>query len=919
MSAPILVTKLFIPTARPKLVPRPRLTARLNKGLHRKLTLISAPAGFGKTTVVTEWLDHLQGESHQEEPIKNRVTWLSLDEGDNDPARFLTYFIAALNQIDGLDSLGEGSLTMLGSPQPPPIEVVLTPLINALAGITTTDLILFVLDDYHLVDTQPIQDILSFLIENLPPQLHLVITTREDPLLPVPRLRVRGQLTEIRAADLRFTTAEAAVFLNQVMGLNLSMEDIVALESQTEGWIAGLQLAAISMQGSNDATRFIQSFTGSNRLILDYLIEEVLNLQSEEIQKFLLQTAILDQICGELCNAVIGEKNSQQILEYLESANLFIISLDSERLWYRYHHLFADLLRQRLRQSQPEKIPVLHQRASQWYEQKDQTPDAIQHALAAEDFERVAALAELAWPKWSGNIQTITWLAWVDALPEELVRDRPVLSVAYAQALLNAGRLEVAEARLQDAELWLEPITEIAKAQGSNKMVIVDQEQFQALPAWLATTRAYLAQARGDSRSAVAYIKQALDLFPEDDDYNRAALTGLLGLAHWTSGDLKAAYNIFSDGLFQNVQDRIKGNFVLTDMLMGMGQLHEAERVCEQGIKLAEAYAPAMPLGTEDIYSGFSYVHREQGNLEAAGEDLRIARKLGEQVKLPDWEHRWCLAQAHLQETLGNLEEALDLLDDAERLFVRTPVPVLRPIHALKARIWLRQGQLDKALKWSNEQRLSVDDEISYLREFEHLTLARIHIARYRNEDHKFDHTEGLLGRLLLAAEEGERNASIMAILILQALIFDARGNTSSALQSLERALTLAEPEGYFQIFLAEGTPLARLLYEALSQKISPDYIQRLLAAFPEIEPEQMGTSQKSTPDSELIEPLSERELEVLQLIADGLKNQEIATQLYLSLNTVKAHTRSIYGKLDVNSRTQAVAKARSLGLISSN
>ena len=536
-------------------------------------------------------------------------------------------------------------------------------------------------------------------------------------------------MTELRAADLRFTFSEAAEFLNQVMGLGLSAEDVAALEARTEGWIAGLQLAAISLHGKKDTSKLIKSFSGSHRLVLDYLIEEVLNQQPKDILNFLLQTAILDQLSGSLCNALTGQDNGQGILEMLDRANLFIIPLDSERRWYRYHHLFADLLRQRLRQTHPEQIPGLHRRASEWYEQKDLPSDAIRHALAVEDFERVAALAELAWPAWNEGYQSITWLSWVKGLPEEIVRARPVLSVACAQALLNTGQLEAAEARLMDAERWLEPAPEMSDRSG--EMVIVDEEQFQAFPARLATTRAYHAQSIGDVNGTVKYVEQALDLLPEGDHYNRAAVTGLLGLAYWASGDLEAAYGIFSDGLFQNIHDRILGTFVLADMKRALGQLREAERICKHGLKLAKEYDPPMPIGTEDVYSEISKIHREQGDLESAAKDLDTAQKLGEQVELPDWQHRWYIARAQLDVSLENLDAAVELLDDASRVYVRTPIPDVRPIAAMKTGVLVKQSQLTEATAWAHKRGLSVDDELSYLREFEYMTLARILIAHF--------------------------------------------------------------------------------------------------------------------------------------------------------------------------------------------
>ena len=927
MPETLLQTKLYIPPPRPNLVRRSRLIDHLSQGLQqgKKLSLISAPAGFGKTTLVTEWVGKIRFDNAIENKIVNRIAWLSLDESDNDPARFLAYFVAALQTIEA--DIGKGAFGMLQSPQPPPLEAVLTSLINDIIAIS--DRIIFILDDYHLIESSPIDDSLAFLLKHLPPQMHLVIATRDDPHLPLARLRARGQLIELRAAELRFSPTEAAEFLNQVMGLDLSVDDIAALEIRTEGWIAGLQLAAISMQGQEDATRLIKSFTGSHRFVLDYLIEEVLEQQSDIVQNFLLETAILDRLTGSLCDAVrfggaqsaAGQENGQATLEALEQANLFVVPLDNERRWYRYHHLFADLLRQRLRQTQLEQIPTLHSRASEWYERNGLPSDSIRHALAAEDFERAADLAELAWPANSEGIQSILWLGWLKALPDEVVRARPVLSVGYAWAFLNSGQLEAAEARLLDAERWLEPAADMDERPGAllAGMVVVDEEQFVTLPVSLAAARAYHAQASGDLPGTVKYARRILDLLPEGDHQWRGAASSLLGLAQYASGDLAAAHRTFSNGLAgMDPLDAITGTFVLADMKMALGQLHAALSTYEQSLQLTLEHREPMPLGTEDVYTGISKLHRERGDLEAAAQDLLTGKKLGEKVELPDWQHRWCIAQARLKQTQGDLDGALALLNKAERLYIRTPVPDVHPIAALKARVWVEQGRLAEALSWAREQGLSVDDDLSYLREFEHVTLARVLIAQYKRDrvDGSIREAIGLIERLLQAAEEGARTGSVIEILVSQALAHEAQGNLPPALVSLERALSLAEPEGYLRIFVDEGPPMSRLLNEALSRGIALNTVRRLLVAFPGAEPEQTGSSQKRITESELVEPLSERETEVLQLISEGLTNQEIASRLYLSLNTVKVHTRNIYGKLGVHHRTSAVARARVLGVL---
>jgi LuxR family maltose regulon positive regulatory protein len=922
MSAPILATKLYIPPPRPKIVLRPRLIERLNEGLSlgRKLTLISASAGFGKTTLVSEWIA----------VCERPVAWLSLDEGDNDPTSFLAYLVAALQTIAA--NIGKGVLAILQSPQPPPIESILTALLNEIT--TIPDYFVLILDDYHVIDSKPVDEALTFLLEHLPPQMHLVITTREDPHLPLARLRARGQLTELRAADLRFTPSEAADFLNQMMGLNLSEEDIAALENRTEGWIAGLQLAAISMQGHQDTASFIKSFTGSHHFVLDYLVEEVLGQQSESIQTFLLRTSILDRMCGALCDAVLGSPSAsgQETLEYLERTNLFTVPLDSERRWYRYHHLFGELLRKRLGQSLvPGETAGLHIQASEWYEQNGFPSDAIHHAFAVEDFERVAKLAELNWPTMNESVQSIKWLGWLKKLPEEIIRARPVLCVNCAWAFLNAGKLEAAEAKMQDAEYWLEPTTVTGEKSDapSIEMVVVDEEQFKSLSVVLAAARAYHAQAIGDISGTIKYTQHVLDLSPEVDSRWHRGASSLLGLAQYASGNLDAAYRAISDGLARaGPYDAISGNFILAGIKLAQGQLNTALSIYEKAIRLVLERGEPMPLGTEDLYSGISELHRERGDLETAAQDLLTGRKLGEQNELPDWQHRWYIAQARLHETKGDLDGALDLLEEAERRFVRTPVPIIRPIAALKTRIRIAQGKIAEALDWVRTRDLSVDDDISYLHEFEHMTLVRVLIAQEKRglAEGSIHDAQGLLERLLQAAEEGGRKGSVIEILVLQALAHDAQGNLPPALVSLERALTLAEPEGYVRIFVDEGLPMARLLSEAAAHGVMPDYVGKLLAVF---EAEKQKSEDKSylppvSPalpeghrDGEsLIEPLSQRELKILQLIAQGLSNREISERLFLALSTVKGHNQKIFDKLQVQSRTEAIARARELGLL---
>jgi LuxR family maltose regulon positive regulatory protein len=527
----LLATKLFIPPTRPKIVPRSRLIKQLNDGLNRRLTLVSAPAGFGKTTLVTEWLDNLWVDTKEENQIEDRIAWLSLDESDNDPVRFLAYFIAALNRVEKAQpQIGEGALSMLQSPQTPPAEAVLTLLINEITS--TPCRMLLVLDDYHQIDAKPVHDALCFLLEHMPPRMHLVIATREDPPLPLPRLRARDQVTEIRAADLRFSPYEAAEFLHQVMGLDLSADDVTALETRTEGWIAGLQLAAISMQGCKDHKGFIQSFTGGHRLVLDFLIEEVLSQLSESIQHFLLQTAILSRLTGSLCDAITGQENSQETLEMLDRTHLFIVPLDDERRWYRYHHLFGDLLRQRLRQNHIERIPMLHYRASEWFEQNGFMDEAIEHALRAENFERAAHLIENAletvWVRSEDNKSR----RWLEKLPFELVFSKPQLCIFHAWQLYLNGHVDEAELRLHTVEHVLEPLAPRTTELSSDRDVQPLDTDARKLLGRAAALRAVLNYSQGDAKGIIQHARQALNYLPEDDLLWRNSANMSLGDAY---------------------------------------------------------------------------------------------------------------------------------------------------------------------------------------------------------------------------------------------------------------------------------------------------------------------------------------------------------------------------------------------------
>jgi len=947
MPTSILATKLYIPPTRSGLVVRPRLIERLSRKQQRKLTLVSAPAGFGKTTVISEWI------AAGNQP----AAWLSLDEGDSDPNRFLIYLVAALQMLAediGVEIIGDGLLAALQSPQPPSTDSLLITLINEIAAMSDDWLLddrlsdeplssnglsgagpgfVLILDDYHLIDSQPIDDALTFLIDHLPPQMRLVIVTREDPNLPLARYRARGQLIELRAADLRFTPSEATTFLNMMMDLDLSTEEVAALEARTEGWIAGLQLAALSLQGRGETTAFVQAFTGSNRFVLDYLVEEVLQRQPEHVRNFLLQTSILDRLSGPLCNAVIAQEGSQTMLEVLERDNLFVVHLDDKRHWYRYHHLFADALQARALAEQPEQVAILHQRASDWYAANNLPAYAVRHAMAAGDSGRVAALAEQTWRSMDRSYRSATWRGWVDTLPKELVRERPVLCAQLAWALLDGGEMEAAACRLHDAERWL------ALCEGSRSpvtgMVVVDEEELRSLPITVANARAYLALSIGDVSSAVVDARRALDLPVETDDFEHGLSVLLLGFAYWASGDLESAKETVSDAMANmwlagNVPFAISFTSYLADIIMAQGRPNDAIQIYEQALQLVAAQGEPEVAETAVLHLGLSELYLEQGDMDAATRHLLNGDALGEQPAFPPWRRHWSRAHVRMKRVQEDLDGAIEVLGKAERLYYRHPVPDVRPASALKARVRLLQGRLADALTWARERNLSTDDDLCYLREFEHITLARILVAIYRNDgdDHAIRGARALLKRLEHAAAIGSRTGSLIEILVVHALVHEACGDIPAALDLLARALALAEPQGYLRIFTDEGAPMADLLSAAAAAGIMPVYVHRLRALLGTDEdpgPEQdakaysplpLLPSTLPVPSGAIIEALTPRELEILHGIAAGSKNQEIADELFISLNTVRYHTKNLYGKLGVNKRTQAVAKAQELGML---
>ncbi len=894
MSTQILTTKLFIPPVRPQTVERPRLIEQMNHGLYTKLILVSASAGFGKSTLLSQWI------KQSDYP----TAWVSLDEPDSDVTRFLTYMVMALQTIDG--TIGETVLTALQSPERPPTDVILTDLINAIASVRQD--IILVLDDYHTIDNTEIDTALAFLLDYLPPQCHLVISTREDPQLPLARLRARGELTEIRIADLRFNADEASDFLRQTMNLSLTPEDIVALEKRTEGWIAGLQLAALSLRRRDDTSDFIQAFTGSHRFVLEYLVEEVLRHQPDTLRDFLLQTSILERFNADLCDAVVEHDSSKDLLATLDRANVFVIPLDETQRWYRYHHLFADALRSHLENEQSDRISDLHLRASEWFEAHDYAPESIQHALKAETFDRAADLIEIIWPEMDENYQLPTWLRWLKALPEHIVKSRPILGLGHAWAMLNLGDVEASAELLAEAEHWLE------KSQDElEQMVVIDISRFQSLPATIAGARAYGALTMGQPEAGIEFAKKARDLAPSHDHSSYRQGLALLGVAYWALGDLLTADQILEEHAKEiyelgYISDGIGMSFLLGEMRLTLGKLQFALNGYEQWLPVIEELDEEVELGAPDVHRGLAEVYCEINELDKAEQYLQSAKDMSKHSALPNWQYRYALVYAKLCVRRGQYDDALQWLDDAGKSLTPAPLPISRSVNALRASIWIRQGHLDKAQAWLHTNNLSLEDDINYLNEFNYLMWGRLLLAQSKTGLDVSSQIETLLNRLQASAKTGQRNGTLIEILIVLALFHQLQGDMDTAVASIEQALDLAAPEGFINIFTDEGASMATLLEEARQQGIHINFVSKLLSVI-------KSTDTPSQPAQDLIDPLSDRELEVLHMLKTDLTGPQIADQLMVSLNTMRTHTKNIYSKLGVGSRRTAVTRAEELGL----
>ena len=906
----LLATKLHMPGPRPDFVPRPRLVEALDEGLSRGVVLVCAPAGYGKTVLLADWVRH----------GRQPVAWLSLDAGDNDPARFWHHAVAALDRARPGIAGRLGPL--LGPPAPPSFEGLVTALVNEMAAGPGDGEALLVLDDYHLIGAELVRASVGFLLEHRPPGLHLVLVSRSDPPLGLARLRASGQLAELRAAELRFTPGEAAALLQQVVagpGVTLPDADVAALAARTEGWAAGLQLAGLSLRGQVDVAGFVAAFTGSHRYVLDYLAGEVLERQGEQVRTFLLETSVLERLSGELCNAVTGRTGSQALLEWAERAGLFLVALDDVRGWWRYHHLFADLLRARLQQQQPARVAQLHRNAAAWYEEHGLADDAIRHAVAAGQMTWAAQLIEQHFDTfYSVRGEGATIQRWLSVLPTDLVRSRPRLLLAQAQLALTGGRLETVEPLLEAAERAPagaadEPFEPTIGRAGS---LLVN------VPAHIALDRSYLAQFRGDAEATAAFASRALAQLGEGEWMLNAAVQGFLAVAEWLRGQLAEAEHAFISGIagWQEAgQPTLTawGGYSLSQVQLAQGHLDAAVRTCQQALDIT-----AVPGGPPSAAAGPAFVSLAEvayrrseldSALQHVTEGIALCRRF---VYAPPLA-AGLVTLAWIRQATGDPAGALEAIAEAGRVSPGL-AGLLNPVPAQRARLLLAQGDLAAAARWTQEVGLSADDEPDYPREPGHLVLARVLLAQDQPGP-----AAALLGRLHAAAAAQDRAGSVIEIGALRALALAAAGEEAASVAVLAAALALACPQGYVRVFADEGPPMAALLGRLIAAQrtsqaaggVPLGCLARLQHAFDPAHAT-LGPGRSTSEVTGLVEPLTGRELEVLSMLAAGRSNQAIAAELVVALDTVKKHVSHIMAKLGAANRTEAVARARQLGLI---
>ncbi len=839
----LLETKLQPPHVRSSMVDRARLLDRLGREGVPRLILVSAPPGFGKSTLVAQWIGGLRTPAS--------VAWVSLDPADTDPARFWRYVATAVERA--APGTGTAALGHLDEDQAR-IDLATMALVNGLA-VVDHDLLL-VLDDLHVVESREVADGLAFLLDHLPPQAHLVILTRADPPLPVARLRARGELVEVRAADLRFTPEEAAAYLNDRMGLGLGDADVGTLEARTEGWIAALQLAAISMRGRDDPASFVASFAGDDRYIVDYLADEVLERQTDAVRGFLLSTSILEQLSGPLCDAVTGGTGGTAMLEALERANLFLIPLDDQRRWFRYHHLFGDLLRARLLDQRPGEVTLLHARASEWWEAQERPQEAIGHALAAADFERAADLIEVTAHDLRKSRQEATLRRWLDALPGELFECRPVLAIAHAGALLSTGEARGVEGRLATAERWI-PASSGAAARAAAEvqgMVVRHPTALGHLSGAIALYRAALARMQDDVEETIRQAQAALDAAHEDQPLERGAAAGILALAQWTGGDLEAAHDTWSKAVVDleragHHADMLGGFLAMADIRIAQGRLADARRTYERGLRLGSQAGHRLR-GTADMHTGLAELDLEANEVAKAVSQLEASAALGDTLGLPQNRWRWRVAMAGVRAADGDFDAAHELLDEAERVYDADFFPAVRPIAAMRARLWTRQGRHADALAWAGESGISADDPLAYTREYAHVTLAQALLVRAvaDGDRRSLDAAASLVDRLLANASAGGRMRSVIELTAMRAVASAAARDREGSAASIEAALSAAERDGFIRLLADLGPAIAPLLRDTARRSAAPRYARGLLTALEGEEEHRPAHSRSSSP-----------------------------------------------------------------------
>jgi LuxR family transcriptional regulator, maltose regulon positive regulatory protein len=885
----LLNTKLNVPPVRPSHVQRVELIQKLDDLQEYKLALIVAAAGYGKTALVCEWI--------AQSPLK--VVWFSIDAGDNDPVRFWDYVIAAIQTA--YPDIGEQTLTLLHEPQPLPIETILSTLINELSVLP--DLLAVVLDDYHVIELSAIHEGLAFLVEHMPSNIRLIMTTRIDPPLPLARMRVRSQLLELRSADLRFSPPQIATFFSDVMGLTLTTNDVLALDTRVEGWIAGLQLAGLALQGRSEPAAFIALFAGDHHYVLDYLGDEILDRQPEAIQQFLLQTSILERLNADLCDTVIGTSKSQAVLEYLERHHFFVVALDDKRQWYRYHRLFADFLHHRLKLKYPDRVKGLHQRASDWFERNGLQSEAISHALEAEDHERAAELIQgiaelLIWRRAEHN----TLLGWLTTLPDRIIQMYPRLYLYHAWVLYLVNQMSTAEQRIRDAE------NALTQTVGSLDPLTTGM---------LAAVHSTLTGARHLFPETLTLSRQALEQLPQEAVSWRCMAAINLGVTCAYIGEVHEAVEVLSYAM--ELSQEIGSSFAMLSAFWHLSSLQTAqltlrgaENTCQQLEQAAQMPSLQRFPTTGYVALLLGEIHMERNELDAAEPYLLESVEQINPESFPITLLRAYVALSRLKTLQSDTEGAEHYWKLAEQLERMSKLHGRSALLSIsRARRWLKQGNLEAVEGWAAENQLGLDDEFGYHREDYYLMMARYYIA----SGDMADKALYLLERMIKRAEASHRNGSLIRAVILQAVAYHACDNNQNAVESLARALSLAEPEQPIRVFADEGQPITLLLEKVLAMQrkgqlslpISSTYVAKLLTALGK-------RSQSSTPTrrtvGHLADTLSERELEVLRLLADGLESNEIAERLVIAVDTARKHIKNIYSKLDVHSRWEAIKHA---------